>query len=82
MCSWSHWRAELLSLPGGCGDPGNHPHEDYGLLCERSESAFATTIDKALDRAWNRGGLVDFAAQHTWDNAANSVLGVFSQAVN
>lgn len=52
-----------------------------GLLCERDERSFANQIAQALAYPWDHEFIVRFAAKHTWDRAAQSVLDVLKSAV-
>jgi glycosyltransferase involved in cell wall biosynthesis len=51
--------------------------QTVGIVTERSVNAITDGISQALHRTWDAGMIAEFARQHTWDNVAKSVLGVF-----
>jgi teichuronic acid biosynthesis glycosyltransferase TuaC len=55
--------------------------DSIGLLTKRAEQQIAATLDRALNTAWSREALVDFARQHTWRRSAEAVQEVFDSVL-
>jgi glycosyltransferase involved in cell wall biosynthesis len=55
--------------------------EQIGLLTKRSEREIAKTISLALKRSWQSDAIIQYAREHTWEQAAASVLNVFQSVL-
>ena len=76
----------------GCGKPfvgtrvGGVPEvitsDDYGLLVEPADPEdLAEKILAALNREWNRGEILRYAAQYTWENIAEEIMSVYAKVI-
>ena len=63
------------------GNPEIIQSDQVGLLTERNEHLIARTLLKGLNTEWEAATIREYACQHTWDRAAQSVLDVFRIAV-
>lgn len=55
--------------------------ESVGLLTERTEQAVAATLARAFETSWVAADVTAYAKQHSWERAAQSVHGVFENAL-
>lgn len=77
----------------GCGKPfvgtnvGGVPEiilsEDYGLLVEPADADdLANKIRIALDRAWDRDRILEYAGQFTWENISKKIIDAYPKIPN
>lgn len=56
--------------------------EDYGLLAEPGNvEDLAEKLQIALDKQWDRGMILDYAQQFTWDRLAERLLKIYEGAI-
>jgi glycosyltransferase involved in cell wall biosynthesis len=55
--------------------------DEYGLLVERSAASLAEGLQSALTKEWNRQAMVAYAATHTWQNVAKTVVANFASVL-
>jgi glycosyltransferase involved in cell wall biosynthesis len=56
--------------------------DSVGLLSQRDDDAIAAALHQALNKAWSDKIILEFAEQHTWRRAAESVQSVFDEVVS
>lgn len=52
-----------------------------GFLVERSVESFIQGIKRALDESWDRGYIVQYARQFSWENTAKSLYDAFGKII-
>jgi glycosyltransferase involved in cell wall biosynthesis len=66
----------IATRAGGTVDIVESP--SLGNLIERTPDAFASAIDQALRRPWDRNAISAHGQSCSWDKAANSILNIYS----
>lgn len=56
--------------------------EKIGLLTRRNEQDIGRNISIALKKEWDRGEIIQYAREHTWNKVTQSVYEVFRTALN
>ena len=55
---------------------------EVGLLVDaRTPEAFASTISAGLTKQWDRARIIEYAKQHSWEQAAAGVAQVFKKVL-
>jgi len=55
--------------------------ESVGLLTKRDDENIAAALHKALNKTWSTESILEFAEQHSWRRAAESVQSIFDEVV-
>ena len=72
----------VISTDGGGGIREIVTDPSLGMVVERTPEAFESAIDNALVHQWDREAIAVHGQSHCWEQAAASILNVYSQVVD